>query len=481
MGATDAREKMPGTTAERYAAAACGLLLAWWNLYHDEGFLFLGNLDAQIASCVACYGGSLVAAAALAVLRRKTPALRPVFFGLLAAQAVCGLGFYGAVAFGGDGLIVGLQVLLGTVAFAAIFLMLPQLDGCGFPCLPRLIALALALYAVVECAAWGAALACPGIAVRFATHIVLWAATALCAWTAFSRAGWQLEAAPDAPPADARPARRRLPWQIVLSAGAYWLVFGMTHALASGVVPVGHDKLIVCYLGSLAAAGLFFVVFGKLQPGDKIWPKMRLCIFPLAMLSFLLLAFANSGLTFVSIGFAQCAMDTYLAFYGLAIFVIARKMHGSVLQTAAAGALIATPFVIAGVIAGDSLKVLAELTPQLYNGLSVLAFLLLVAGTFWVGDDRQASLAWGLEKKLSPKRFEDSAIAERCAKAAARFGLTKREAEILVLLAHGQNAPAIAESEVISVNTVRTHIARIHRKMGVSNQRELDRRLAEEQ
>lgn len=479
MSTVDSRGKVPGTTAERYAAAACGLLLAWWNLYHDEGFLFLGTLEAQVASCVACYGGILVAAAALAVLRRRVRSLRPAYIGLLVVQALCGIGFYLAVALQADTALVGLQVLLGAAAFAALFLLLPQLGSCGFPCLPRLIALSLALYALVECAAWGLALAFPGLAVRFATHVALWVGAALCAGVAFSRAQWQAEA--DRAPAEAPTERRGLPWQLVLSAGAYWLVFGMTHALASGVIPAGHDKLLVCYLGSLAAAGLFFLVFGTLQPGDKIWPKMRLCIFPLAMLSFLLLAFANSGLTFVSIGFAQCAMDTYLAFYGLAVFVIARKTRRSVLQTTVTGALIATPFIIAGVITGDSLKVFAALTPQLYNGLSVLAFLLLAAGTFWVGDDRRASLVWGLEKKLSPKRFVDDALAERCAKAAARFGLTKREAEILVFLARGQNAMAIAEDQVISVNTVRTHIARIHRKMGVSNQRELDRRLAEEQ
>ena len=41
------------------------------------------------------------------------------------------------------------------------------------------------------------------------------------------------------------------------------------------------------------------------------------------------------------------------------------------------------------------------------------------------------------------------------------------------------NAAAIAESEVISLNTARTHISRIHRKMNVHNQQELLRRLKE--
>ena len=37
----------------------------------------------------------------------------------------------------------------------------------------------------------------------------------------------------------------------------------------------------------------------------------------------------------------------------------------------------------------------------------------------------------------------------------------------------------IAESEIIALNTARTHIARIHRKMDVHNQQELLKRLKE--
>lgn len=36
---------------------AIGALFAWWNLYHDDGFLFLSNYLNQVESCLACYGG----------------------------------------------------------------------------------------------------------------------------------------------------------------------------------------------------------------------------------------------------------------------------------------------------------------------------------------------------------------------------------------------------------------------------------------
>lgn len=84
-----------------------------------------------------------------------------------------------------------------------------------------------------------------------------------------------------------------------------------------------------------------------------------------------------------------------------------RKVHCSYLHAAATATLIAVPFIVIGVIIGDVLKVSVPLNTESYGTLSILAFLLLVAGTFWVGDDRRVELVWGLEKKLTPKRFED--------------------------------------------------------------------------
>lgn len=465
-------------TVPTWCAMAIGLYLAWWNQFHDEGFLFLDSLSSQVASCVACYGGIFLAAALMLGLKGHASPTKRSALAVALGQFLCGAAFYASVEAQLTYAVVGLQAAQGLLTFIAVLWLLPRLSGLSLPQLPRNIAIALVSYALAECAGWLASFAIPGLLMRLAIHGLLWiGATILGYQVLLGRRHGQVSASEETGAFVPLPP---LPFPLLLSAGAYWLVFGMTHALASGIIPMGHNKLLLCYGGSLAAGMLFLLVFGSMQSGDKIWPKMRLCIFPLAMLSFLLLAFANSALTFVSISFAQCAMDTYLAFYAFSFFIIARKLHCPVLQVASIGAIIAVPAVIVGVVAGDSLKVLVALTPQFYNALSIIAFILLVAGTFWVGDDRRISLVWGLEKKLTPKRFEDDAIAERCAKATKRFGLTKREGEILVFLAHGQNAAAIADDQVISVNTVRTHIARIHRKMHVSNQRELVARLEEE-
>jgi two-component system response regulator NreC len=52
-------------------------------------------------------------------------------------------------------------------------------------------------------------------------------------------------------------------------------------------------------------------------------------------------------------------------------------------------------------------------------------------------------------------------------------GLTPRETEVLGLLALGYMNPEIADQLVLSVRTVETHRANIHRKTGISTRAEL--------
>ncbi len=52
-------------------------------------------------------------------------------------------------------------------------------------------------------------------------------------------------------------------------------------------------------------------------------------------------------------------------------------------------------------------------------------------------------------------------------------GLTPRESEVLGLIAKGHTNPEIAERLVVSIRTVETHRAAIHRKVGTTNRAEL--------
>lgn len=53
------------------------------------------------------------------------------------------------------------------------------------------------------------------------------------------------------------------------------------------------------------------------------------------------------------------------------------------------------------------------------------------------------------------------------------LGLSRREAEVLGLIMHGRNVPAIAEELSVSRNTVQTHVRHIYEQLGVHSRKEL--------
>lgn len=65
------------------------------------------------------------------------------------------------------------------------------------------------------------------------------------------------------------------------------------------------------------------------------------------------------------------------------------------------------------------------------------------------------------------------AVSARCAVAVERYGLSRREADVLDLLARGRDVPYVAEELVISKNTVRSHTKSIFAKTGVHSRQEL--------
>lgn len=64
----------------------------------------------------------------------------------------------------------------------------------------------------------------------------------------------------------------------------------------------------------------------------------------------------------------------------------------------------------------------------------------------------------------------ESSFRERCQNVSERYGLSPREKEVFYLLAKGRNAKFIQEDLCVSASTVKTHIYRIYRKMGINSQ-----------
>lgn len=61
----------------------------------------------------------------------------------------------------------------------------------------------------------------------------------------------------------------------------------------------------------------------------------------------------------------------------------------------------------------------------------------------------------------------------QCEAIADRYLLSRRETEVMFLLARGHNAAYIQEKLYISRSTAKTHISHIYRKLDIHNQQEL--------
>lgn len=68
---------------------------------------------------------------------------------------------------------------------------------------------------------------------------------------------------------------------------------------------------------------------------------------------------------------------------------------------------------------------------------------------------------------------QEEALTQACATVAATWALTRRESEVLELLAQGMTARAIAETLVVSTPTAKSHIRNIYQKTEVHTQNEL--------
>ncbi|WP_102375461.1 helix-turn-helix transcriptional regulator [Raoultibacter massiliensis] len=85
----------------------------------------------------------------------------------------------------------------------------------------------------------------------------------------------------------------------------------------------------------------------------------------------------------------------------------------------------------------------------------------------------------GRQEPVSPRGKEEPAIDSEtalslaCESMSKQYKLTKREGEVLALLARGRSATYIAEALVISSTTAKTHVKHIYQKVGIASKQVL--------
>ena len=105
--------------------------------------------------------------------------------------------------------------------------------------------------------------------------------------------------------------------------------------------------------------------------------------------------------------------------------------------------------------------------------IGLVCIVILVAIAFIVLPDQKIKLLEGSIEVAEMASSEENAFIASCHALAVKYSLTKRETEVLELLARGRTMRVITEKLVLSKGTVSTHIANIYRKTNIHRQQDL--------
>ena len=232
------------------------------------------------------------------------------------------------------------------------------------------------------------------------------------------------------------------------------------------VLPTGEDSFTFGILGGalfiLVIAGIYTLSRNRLNI-FKIYPALLIAIM-VGFSLFLSSTFAYFPAFIVGIGVQSLFEVLLIMYFG----ILTTKGYATPALTFA----MAGGFVRLGLAAGNSLALWYEsMTVPVTQALTpptCLAFMCLLAVVLVPLVRMEFSIV--ALTAAPPTRNE---VEEICAEAAAEFGLSAREAEILLLIARGHTTNSMAEKLVISPYTVNTHIRHIYDKMQIHKRSEL--------
>lgn len=105
----------------------------------------------------------------------------------------------------------------------------------------------------------------------------------------------------------------------------------------------------------------------------------------------------------------------------------------------------------------------------------ILAFVILYAA---FSGSKDLASSWGIEpigRKDEQQTEALEMLEDKCGRISRRFGLTRREEEVLLLLAQGDTFSRVEEKLSISNSTLKTHSRHLYAKIGVSGKTDLER------
>lgn len=273
------------------------------------------------------------------------------------------------------------------------------------------------------------------------------------------------DCAPQFPMATDCATSSAMPWRILF---AQLLMLFSIHAFRS-LLPDEIKEITA--IGFIAAALIIMIVVNARQKifALRVYYDVSLvCI----ELSLLLFAFLPASLSLL----AGALADASYVFFAILTFTVL----GTIYQRFDLSPCRIFGFAFAMECMGNTLGGLFGSLCQsggidVAHALIILMFVPMVCFTcFFRESDFRTS--WGIREKKPEKldvaRYYGS-MADRCAALARQSGLSRREEDVLILIAQRKTAQNIADELYISIPTVKTHTQHIYKKLGVHSRKEL--------
>lgn len=266
------------------------------------------------------------------------------------------------------------------------------------------------------------------------------------------------------PPAKEPHNRYSLPMRLFTVNGLFvFIVYALHSAMPLAALHVSH-------IGTVVAAIAVIVWYHRAAPVMRLRTlyTMALVFSETAIVIFSLGASFYMALSAILLDVAYVVFVVF--YYGLLCNIRLRYDLNPLLLFAAANAIECAAAFLGGLIYYTPFcRDWLYLLPVLLSAGMVVAF-----ACFATNEDIITS--WGTERRpnniIDPSTYY-ATLVELCASIAMQYGLSRKESEILLLLAQRKTAPEIANELFIAVGTVKTHMHNIYRKLGIHSKKEL--------
>lgn len=272
-----------------------------------------------------------------------------------------------------------------------------------------------------------------------------------------------------------RSSGKKPPLCMVVHLLCWGICFGALHMFLSSKNPTrgGYLDYSICVGAAVAAALLVVLVLRKPLKPCLVWQHMRGLCLPATLVGLAIFLIPDVKYASVSIVEGSSMYYDTIVLAACCLAIRETPFRGGVVFSVVLG-IKAGGFLL-GQFIGTYLTVChtANGRYEALVALLVIVIILLAVGSFWVGDDDKLKKWWGLRNELTPKQNRDAKLEAKCHALASRKGLSSRQAEVLLALAQGKNAPEIKDELFLSVSTVRVHIRHIYEKLDVHSREEL--------